>query len=82
MKSRCKPREHRDRRLRGGGHYQCATCGDVFPCRTLCDHLDCIVATGRPLPEHASDSARDALIAELRAIYPDNTFATAFEFGE
>jgi hypothetical protein len=57
---------------RGGAHEQCTKCLDVFPCRHACDHLDCIVATGRALPEYVGnhDQARDALLTELAIIAP------------
>lgn len=32
--------------LRGGRRVRCVGCGDVFPCRSACDHLDCAEARG------------------------------------
>lgn len=57
---------------RGGAHEQCTKCSDVFPCRRDCTHLDCIVATGREIPESLAnpDQAREAMIAELAIIAP------------
>jgi hypothetical protein len=57
---------------RGGAHEQCTKCGDVFPCRNECSHLDCIVATGRELPGWCGDpdQTREAIMAELAIIAP------------
>jgi len=73
----CKVRDHHDRRLRRGQHYECSVCRDVFPCRGSCAHLDCIVATGRELPEHVGPEARAAIVAELALLYPDHSFSIA-----
>lgn len=48
---KCRPDQHVDRPMRGGKRVKCITCGDVFPCRTACDHADCALAAGRPMPE-------------------------------
>jgi len=61
---------------RGGAHEQCTKCQDVFPCRSTCDHLDCIAATGRPLTQYFIDTLADpeaaleAMRAELAIIAP------------
>lgn len=61
---------------RGGAHEQCTKCGDVFPCRHECEHLDCIAATGRPLTEYFKnvladpEAALDAMREELAIIAP------------
>lgn len=50
-KPSCRLRDHAWHPLqRGSDREQCRTCGDVFPCRHACDHLDCRLATQRPLP--------------------------------
>jgi hypothetical protein len=70
---RCAKRDHNWKPMkRGGAHEQCTKCGDVFPCRSACEHLDCIVATGRTLPDYVAnhDQARDALLSELEIIAP------------
>jgi hypothetical protein len=67
MTVRCKPGAHVDVRMRGGKHTRCRLCGDVFPCRHACEHLDCIVATARELPANVGAGARDAIVAELAA---------------
>ena len=77
MTNRCNIRKHHDQPLRGGARYQCEACQDVFPCRHDCEHLDCIVATGRKLPDTVGEEARDALTAELTLLYPDNQFRFA-----
>ena len=76
-RKRCKVRNHHDRRLRRGQHYECTACGDVFPCRGECPHIDCIVATGRELPEWVGPEARAAVVAELALLYPDHSFSIA-----
>jgi len=53
---RCAPTKHDDKPVgradkRGVLRVKCATCGDVFPCRGKCEHVDCCEATGRELPE-------------------------------
>ncbi len=50
-RARCKPNDHTDRRMRGGRRVRCTTCGDAFPCRHDCERVDCILATGRELPD-------------------------------
>jgi hypothetical protein len=73
MKHRCNTRDHVDKPMkRGSARVQCTKCGDVFPCRHDCEHLDCIVATGRELPDWVGDhdKAREALHAELMIIAP------------
>jgi len=37
---------------RGSSRERCAKCKDVYPCRHACAHVDCIVDTGRALPDH------------------------------
>lgn len=74
MSRGCKKANHHDKRMRGGRHYQCTTCHDVFPCKTDCKHLDCIVATGRKLPDNVGAEAREVLTVELAALYPDHHF--------
>jgi hypothetical protein len=38
---------------RGSSRERCTKCKDVYPCRgNNCAHVDCIVDTGRTLPEH------------------------------
>jgi len=76
MSRGCKKDHHHDTRMRGGRHYRCTTCHDVFPCND-CQHLDCIVATGRELPDNVGPETREALTVELTALYPDNAFAFA-----
>lgn len=71
--NRCAKRDHNWKPMkRGGAHEQCTKCHDVFPCRSACDHLDCIVATGRELPSLCAnpEEAREALLAELAIIAP------------
>lgn len=74
---RCSKREHNWKPMkRGGAHEQCTKCGDVFPCRHACEHLDCIAATGRPLTEYFQntlvdpEAALDAMREELAIIAP------------
>lgn len=57
---------------RGGAHEQCTKCKDVFPCRNECEHLDCIVATGREIPDCWAnpDQARENMLFELSIIAP------------
>lgn len=67
---KCKTRDHRD--TFGRSRAKCTACGDVFPCASkTCDHLDCIVATGRALPDFVEGDAYDAISSELRIMYPD-----------
>lgn len=40
-RKKCRLREHTDVRIRGSSRVRCTTCGDVFPCRTACEHFDC-----------------------------------------
>ncbi len=37
---------------RGSSRERCTKCMDVYPCRHDCAHADCIVDTGRTLPDH------------------------------
>lgn len=72
-KPRCAKNDHNWKPMkRGGAHEQCTKCGDVFPCRSACEHLDCIVATGRPIPDYYADpeKAREGMLAELAIIAP------------
>lgn len=76
-KPRCSKREHDWKPMkRGGAHEQCTKCQDVFPCRSACEHLDCIAATGRPLTQYFKDvlvdpeAALEAMRAELAIIAP------------
>jgi hypothetical protein len=48
-KKRCKKGEHQP--MRGGKRERCTKCGDVFPCRNECEHIDCILESGRELPD-------------------------------
>lgn len=36
---------------RGSKREQCRNCETVYPCRHACDHLDCRVDRGDPMPE-------------------------------
>lgn len=36
---------------RGSKRERCTTCGTKFPCTHACEHFDCILATGRTLPD-------------------------------
>lgn len=74
---RCSLRKHDWKPMkRGGAHEQCTKCNDIFPCRHACEHLDCIVATGRPLTQYYLDvlldpaQAVEAMLAELAIIAP------------
>lgn len=49
-RAKCRPSQHDDRLMRGG-RVKCRKCGDVFPCRDACEHVDCAAATGRALPD-------------------------------
>ncbi len=55
MKSpKCNPAEHTDKPMRRGSkHVRCTKCGDIFPCRHACEHLDCMHARGDKLPAWA-----------------------------
>jgi hypothetical protein len=53
-KLRCKNTEHDDQVLRGRRRRRCRRCGDVFPCRNECEHVDCILESERELPEWIS----------------------------
>lgn len=73
MKKRCPIHQHEDIVLkRGSIRVRCKTCGDIFPCFNNCRHLDCCVASDRPLPDGFtfSDNTREAIKAELAMIYP------------
>lgn len=75
---RCAKRAHDWKPMkRGGAHEQCTKCHDVFPCRSECEHLDCIVATGREIPEcwGNPEEAREAMLAELAIIAPTVFYA-------
>ncbi len=37
----------------------CPDCGTTYPCRGDCDHVDCAIETGRPLPDFVQE-VRDA----------------------
>jgi hypothetical protein len=52
MTQKCKPSQHDDAPLgRGSSRVECGKCGDVFPCRHECIHVDCLIATGRTPPD-------------------------------
>lgn len=38
---KCKRHEHDYQLVKGGKRQVCTACGDAFPCRHACDHLDC-----------------------------------------
>jgi hypothetical protein len=44
MAKKCRRGQHRDRVVRGGRRLRCTECGDEFPCRHNCDHVDCAEA--------------------------------------
>ena len=71
---RCSKSQHdwQPMKRRGSTREQCTKCADVFPCRHACEHLDCIAATGRGMPDWVADAeqAREALLAELVIIAP------------
>lgn len=69
---RCSKSEHDWKPVRGGASERCTKCRDVFPCRFDCDHLDCIVATGRPVPDYYAnpEQARENMLAELAETSP------------
>lgn len=74
MRARCKLGQHKDRPMRGGNRVECTRCGDVFPCRHPCNHIDCILATGRELPGwvEVDPSDVEAIVAEnLGAVHDD-----------
>lgn len=49
---KCRPSEHDDHPLKNGStRVKCGKCGDAFPCRHNCIHVDCIIATGREAPD-------------------------------
>lgn len=58
MKKRCKKSAHDWQPMRGGKRERCVNCGDVYPCRTACEHVDCILDTGRELPDYVSVAVR------------------------
>ena len=68
----CSKRQHDWQPMRRGAREQCTKCADVFPCRHACEHLDCIVATSREMPDWVADAeqAREAMLAELAIIAP------------
>jgi hypothetical protein len=47
---KCRPSQHLDRRRRNG-RVKCEKCSDVFPCKKPCDHIDCCMEKGDPLPK-------------------------------
>lgn len=49
----CKNTEHHDEPIRGSTRERCSKCGDEFPCKRSCGHLDCMQARGEPPPEWA-----------------------------
>lgn len=53
----CSLRKHVWRLLRGGKREQCQVCKTVFPCRTLCGHLDCRLERGDALPDWITEVA-------------------------
>lgn len=65
---KCKTRDHTDRTMRGGNRSQCTKCGEIFPCRTACDHPDCRVAKGAPLPASVGAGSWEAIASELVAL--------------
>lgn len=75
---RCSKSAHdwKPTKRRGPCREKCTKCGDVFPCRHECEHLDCIAATGRPLTEYFQHAlanpveAIEAMLAELQIIAP------------
>ena len=42
---------HVDKPIRRGG-VQCTVCGDRFPCKADCGHIDCRMERREPLPPH------------------------------
>lgn len=46
--------------MRGGNRVECTRCGDIFPCRHDCNHIDCILATSRTLPDWVTVDPLDA----------------------
>lgn len=79
-KPRCKYREHDWQPTKRGAHReQCTKCGDVFPCRTSCEHYDCCAARGDAMPAscHDPDQTRETMLAELAIIAPSVLGATA-----
>jgi hypothetical protein len=64
---KCSPGKHQDRRMRGGNHIECIVCKDIFPCRHACEHFDCMLATGRPLPDWVTHDPADtpAFVASI-----------------
>jgi len=75
---RCLKNQHdwKPTKRRGPCREKCTKCGDVFPCRHECEHLDCIAALNRPLTEYFQnvlanpDEAREGMLAELAIIAP------------
>jgi hypothetical protein len=71
---RCSHREHdwKPVKRRGPCREKCTKCGDVFPCRHDCEHLDCVVATGRAIPDCWAnpEQARANMLEELAIIAP------------
>lgn len=70
-RTKCYESKHTDRLVQTRGdaapRVKCTTCGDEFPCRSECGHWNCMVATGRALPEECSQTAES--IAEDNAAF-------------
>jgi len=45
-RKKCPITKHTDRPIRGSSRVKCSTCGDVFPCRKPCTHIDCLMELG------------------------------------
>jgi hypothetical protein len=54
MASQCRLGDHVWELVRGGKREQCRTCETAFPCYHACQHLDCLVERGDPLPDWAA----------------------------
>ena len=52
--------------MRGGKRLKCTGCGDVFPCRHSCDHVDCMDAK-QIAPAADYDNAEGKGLASLPA---------------
>ncbi len=65
---KCKTCDHVDRRIRGSRASVCTKCGDVFPCRSRCDHGDCCVFRGDSLSSIFGAGSWEAIATELVAL--------------
>ena len=64
---KCLPSKHLWRPLKGGKYEECTVCKDIFPCRGVCDHLDCgFIKGGKP-------SAQDAALMDALGLDFDRT---------